>query len=161
MSDPVLVHIDHGVESWDGPINDNMDKIDANFVRSTKSADYGQKTYCDHASVTTGALSGASKALSGLIPAGCMLKGITTRVITAVTGATSVDTGDGTTVDQFGHHTAVALGTTTDYADHKSGFVPTLYKTAGDVVLTAVGSNFTGGNVRVTAHFEKIVAPTS
>lgn len=161
MADPILDHIDHGVESWDSIANDNADKVDANFMRKTKSADHGQATYIDHAEVESSALSGASATLTGLIPAGCILLGVTARVTTAVTGAASTKIGDGTTADLFASAMANALGTTSGLANHKSTWAPKLYTSAGDVVLTANTSNFTAGKIRVTAHFIRLTPPTS
>jgi hypothetical protein len=81
---------------------------------------------------------------------------VTTRVTTAITGATSFDIGDGTTANLFGDDVAVALGTTSN-----NTIAPTRYETATNVVLTANGANFSGGAVRLTVHFLTLVAPTS
>lgn len=120
----------------------------------------GQQTIVDTASATTGTLSGATATLSSLIPAGCMVVGITTRVITAITGATGYDVGDGTTQDAYGANIGIGLGTTSDITDATISAAP-LYTAATDVVLTALGSNFTGGDVRVTVHYIQLVAATS
>lgn len=161
MSDPTLDHIDHGVEGWDTIFNDNMDKLTNNFMRKTKAADHGETTYVEHIEGVSPALSGATYTFTGIIPAGCVLLAVSSRVTTLVTGATSIDIGDGTTADQFAHHTSVALATVTGLANHAASAVPKLYLAAGDIKLTAVGSNFTAGVVRVVAHVLKITSPTS
>jgi hypothetical protein len=161
MSDPTLDPIDHGIASWDAIVTDNFAKVAANWVRSTKSADHGQATYFDHAEVESGVLSGASVTLTGLIPAGCILFGITARNTAAVTGAASTKIGDGTTADLFASAMANALGTTSGLANHKSTWAPKPYLAAGDVVFTANTSNFTGGKIRATAHYLKLTPPTS
>lgn len=105
-------------------------------------------------------LSGASTTVPNLIPAGAVLLGLTARVITAITGATSFDIGDGTDVDRWGAGIAIALDTTADNTDWTSGVISG-FPAANDVVLTAVGGSFTAGAVRVTAHYFTAVAPTS
>lgn len=162
MPDPTFVTVEHGTEGWDAPLNDNFNKVRDNFMRRTKSADHGQETYVDHATVESGVLAGAMVTLAGLIPAGCILLGVTHRVTAVITGATTWDSGDGVTQDLFANDKALALGTTAGLADHKAGtFAPKLYTAAGDVVFTANGPVFTAGKIRATAHFIKLTPPTS
>lgn len=162
MADPTLDHIDHALESWDTIFNDNMDKIDANFMRTTKSAAHGQKIYIEHVEVESAALSGATGTLANLIPAGATVLAVTARVTTLITGATTWDLGDGTTVDLFAAAKALTAGTTSDLTDHKSTWAGAkYYKTTTSVVITANGSNFTAGKIRVSIAYFKSVAPTS
>lgn len=116
----------------------------------------GQKTYkLVSASETLSALSGATAATTNLIPAGARLKGVSCEVTTLIEGATSFNIGDGTDADRFGAAIALAATTTTDDTDataDPSGWSAT----AQDVTLTAVGSNFTAGEVVVTALYEII-----
>lgn len=162
MADPTLDDIEHGLESWDSVANDNFEKIEDNWMRRTKSADHGQETYVDHAEQETGVLAGATVTLTGLVPAGCILLGITCRVTTLITGAATWDAGDGTTADLFANDMALAAGTTSGLADHKATWTaPKVYLAAGDVVFTANGGNFSGGKIRATAHFMKLTPPTS
>jgi hypothetical protein len=100
--------------------------------------------------------SGATRTATALIPANALVIGVTARVTTAVTGATSFDIGDGTTSNLFGDDVAVALDTTS-----ANTIAPSRYAAATNVVLTANGANFSGGAVRLTVHFLTLVAPTS
>jgi len=116
----------------------------------------GQSTQLGQSTTLLSALSGETVTATNLIPANCILLGVTARVTTAITGATTFDIGDGTTADRFGNDIAIALNTTANNC-----IAPALVTAATNVVLTANGSNFTGGAVRLTAHFMTLVAPTS
>jgi hypothetical protein len=103
--------------------------------------------------VTLSALSGASVATTtGLIPDGAVLVGLTTRVSTAITGATGYDIGDGSDADRWGANVAIALNTSSDNRDWTAGTIE-CFTAAQEVTLTAVGSNFTGGAVVIVAHY--------
>jgi hypothetical protein len=103
--------------------------------------------------VTLSALSGASVATTtGFIPDGAVLVGLTTRVSTAITGATGYDIGDGTDADRWGTNIGIALNTSSDNRDWTAGTIE-CFTTAQEVTLTAVGSNFTGGAVVIVAHY--------
>ncbi len=105
-------------------------------------------------------LSGASATTSGLIPAGSLILGVSVRVTTAITGATDFDIGDGTDVDAFGAAIAIGGGTTSDLSDWTIS-TPPLVTSATEVVLTANGSNFTAGAVRIVVWYTTLTAPTS
>lgn len=106
--------------------------------------------------------SGATCTATNLIPAGAMVVGVTTRVTTLVTGATTFDIGDGSTADLFGDDEAVAANSTTGLADHKATWTgPKLYAAATNVVLTANGGNFSAGVVRITVHYMSLSAASS
>ena len=120
------------------------------------TGEFGQSTRLGQSTTLLTALSGATVTATNLIPANCILLGVTARVTTAITGATSFDIGDGSTADRFGDDIAIALNTTANNC-----IAPALITAATNVVLTANGSNFTGGAVRLTAHFMTLVAPTS
>jgi hypothetical protein len=124
-------------------------------------ASSGQETFVKHAFAEP-AMAGAAVTVAGLIPAGCILLGVTTRVTIAIGGAASFDVGDGVTANLFADNTGVGLGSTSDLTDHLAGtWEPKLYVAAGDVVLTANGGNFSAGAVRVTVHYLQLTAPTS
>jgi hypothetical protein len=116
----------------------------------------GQSTQLGQSTVLLSTPSGATRTATALIPANALVIGVTARVTTAVTGATSFDIGDGTTANIFGDDVAVALDTTSN-----NTIAPTRYAAATNVVLTANGGNFTAGAVRLTVHFITLVAPTS
>ncbi len=116
----------------------------------------GQSTQLGQATTLLTGLTGATVTATNLIPANCILLGVTARVTTAITGATTFDIGDGSTANRFGDDIAIALNTTANNC-----IAPALISAATSVVLTANGSNFTAGAVRVTAHYMTLVAPTS
>lgn len=99
---------------------------------------------------------------SNLIPAGATVLGVTIRVTTTMTGATTINIGDGTTATKWGTGIAVAAGTTTTSANFTSGNGnPTHYASATSVVLTAVGggADFTAGVVRIMVNYLANEAP--
>lgn len=114
---------------------------------------------------TTVNLSGATSTASALFPAACIRLGVTARVTTIVTsgdGGTDMNVGDGTDADRYGATIAFAAGTTVDMsnatADPSSGG---WVGATGDVVFTCNGGTFSGGVVRVCAHYLDLTAPTS
>lgn len=116
-----------------------------------------QETRIRHARVQVSP-SGATATATNLIPAGGVLVlGVTVRVTTALGGATSFEVGDGTDVDRWGTAVAVALDTTTSIANFTITS-PVYYPTATSVVLTANGSNFSSGVVKVSVHYIDLVA---
>ena len=126
------------------------------LVRDTQAQGPNLKTV----SVLKSGLSGASVTATNLIPAGCFLLGVTVRVTTAITGATSFSIGDGSDADRWGATIAVAAGTTTTIANFTAnGFGQ--FTAANNVVLTANGGDFATGAVRVTAHYLDLSPATS
>lgn len=98
------------------------------------------------AALTSG---GTANCGTNLIPAGSNVFGCIIRVTTLVTGATSIDVGDGSDADKWGDNIAVTAGTTTTGASFTTGTAtPINYPSATNLVLTANGSNFTAGVVR-------------
>jgi hypothetical protein len=116
----------------------------------------GQSNVFGQASTPLTGFTGATRTATALIPANCIVIGVSCRVITAITGATSFDIGDGTTANLFASAVPVALGSTSNLV-----IAPKVYATATNVVCTANGGNFTAGAVRLTVHYMRIVAPTS
>ena len=105
-------------------------------------------------------LTGASVTATDLIPAGADVRGITTNVVTTITGATGINTGDGIDVDRWGANTALTAGTKTDIKDYTAAGNGQ-FATANDVVITAVGPNFTAGAIRVSVHYLELIPATS
>jgi hypothetical protein len=102
-------------------------------------------------------LSGASVASTITFPNPCLVLGVSCRVISAVTGATSFNVGrTGGTANEFGN-VAVAAGTT------NSGILgtPNGQYSSVTVTLIAVGGNFTGGGVRIQLNYILLNPPTS
>jgi len=126
----------------------------------SRRAANGQLTTQKFATTEVTGMTGASVTASNLIPAGSFIIGVTVRVTTTITGATTFDIGDGVDVDRWGAAIALAAGTTTTIADFTAaGFGQ--FATANDVVLTANGANFTAGAVRITVHYISLTAATS
>ena len=113
-----------------------------------------------HASTLLSGLSGASVSASSLVPDGALILAVTVRVTTTITGATTFDIGDGTDVDRWGAAIALASGTTTDPTDYTDNTISFQTGGAGNVVLTANGSNFSGGDVRVHLTYMSFTGPT-
>jgi len=105
-------------------------------------------------------LSGPTASASFFIPAGSIVLGVTARVTTAITGATTFDIGDGTDVDCWGAAIDIAVNTTTDASKFTITALP-IYSTATSIVLTANGSNFTGGAVKLVLHYIDLHAPAA
>jgi hypothetical protein len=106
--------------------------------------------------------SGATSSATDLFPAGALALGVTTVVSTALTGATGWKVGDGTDADHWGDKTATAKGSATGAADTASGATPLMFCAAAtSVVLTANGSNFTGGKIRVTGYYIELTSLVS
>jgi len=101
-------------------------------------------------------LSGATATTTASFPNQSIILGVSLRVTTTITGATSFDCGDGTTAGRFGGGLGTAAGTTNQGTIGPSGNYATT-----NVVLTANGSNFTGGAVRVCLLYLENVAPTA
>lgn len=109
---------------------------------------------------TVSGLSGATGTRSNFIPGGALVLGITVRVTTLITGATTFDVGDGTDVDRWGAAIAVALNTTTTGTAFTVN-APAHYAADTDLVLTANGSNFTAGAVKLLMTFMVFEAPAA
>ena len=102
------------------------------------------------------ALSGASVTTTIAFPNQCIIMGASVRVTTAITGATSFDAGDGSTVDRFGGTLGIAVNST-----NQGTIGPAGNYSSTTVTLTANGGNFTAGAVRVALHYMVNKAPTS
>lgn len=120
----------------------------------------GQATNVNCVTTSSGALSGATVTLSNARPAGSIIVGVTVRVTTTITGATSFSIGDGSDADRYGASIALTSGTTTTLASHTASPIEWL-SAAGNIVLTANGSNFSGGVVRISVHYLDLTPPGS
>lgn len=109
--------------------------------------------------LSSGALSGATHTYSNFFPAGVRILGVTIAVRTTVTGATSFDVGDGSDVDRWGATIGLSSGTKTDETDWTAD--PASWSSSAvSVVLTANGSNFSGGNVVIFGAYEEMASRT-
>jgi hypothetical protein len=121
---------------------------------------FSQSLNIESDSVLLSGISGATATATNLIPAGSIVFGVTVRVTTAITGATTFDVGDGTDVDRWGAAISINADTTTTASNFTITSVP-IYASATSVVLTANGGNFSAGGVRVTVHFARVTAATA
>ncbi len=110
------------------------------------------------------ACSGPSSVSTQQIPNRAIVFGVSVYVAGTVTGASSFNVdamissggGAGTTAGQFGASLGVSTGS------NNSGVIgPTAWYAASTIRLTANGSNFTGGVVRIAIHYLICLPPTS
>jgi len=88
------------------------------------------------------------------IPDRAIVLGVAARTTLAVTGATSYDVGIGGEQNKFGGTLGIALGAT------NVGVIgPTAFYADTRVRVTANGSNFTAGTVRLIVYFLEMTAP--
>lgn len=128
-----------------------------NTVPQHQSAGYSDRLSFKTVVATTDALSGATATLTNLIPAGSLVLGVVCEVTTAITGATTFKVGDGSDDDRWGALVAIAAGSKSSSANF-TGTQPAFFGSANSVVLTANGSNFTAGVVRVIVHYLSVAA---
>lgn len=134
--------------------------VDFNGIVAVHSnSSNGQKLSLKTVEIELTSLSGATATATDLIPAGAVVIGVTTRVTTTITGATGYDVGD-SDQDRWGTNIDISLDTTSDNTDWTDGSL-LCYPNTTSVVLTALGSSFTGGSVRISVHYIEITAPTT
>ena len=93
-------------------------------------------------------MSGASVTASVQIPANCIVLAVGAYVVTTITGATSYEVGVSGNLSQFGSGLSLTAGSS------NPGLIgPTAFYAATSLILTAVGSNFTAGAVRLSIHY--------
>jgi len=101
-------------------------------------------------------LSGTSVTSTISIPNRAIVLGVSTRTVSAITGATSYDCGISGETSKFGGSLGIATGST------NVGVIgPQAFYSATPIVVTANGGNFTGGAVRVAIHYLLPIAPQS
>lgn len=100
-------------------------------------------------------LSGATVTAGTQIPAGALVLGCGSRVTTTITGATGYSIGYTGSTTAFGSGLGLTVGTT------NQGLVgPNPLYSPTNILLTALGSNFTAGAVRLSLAYILISAPT-
>lgn len=101
-------------------------------------------------------LTGASVDTTIVIPNRAIALAVSVRTTVAVTGATAYNCGIAGDTSKFGGSLGIAAGST------NIGVIgPTAFYADTPVRLTAVGSNFTGGKVRVAIQYLSFTAPAS
>jgi hypothetical protein len=86
------------------------------------------------------------------IPDRAIVLGVTGRVLTSIAGATSWNLGVAADASRYGNGIGVSVGST---VIGPSG-TPTTYWGATPLRVSAVGGSFTGGQVRLSAHYMAI-----
>jgi hypothetical protein len=99
---------------------------------------------------------GATTSTTIVIPARSIVLAVSVRTTLAITGASSFDCGVSGSPSQFGGSLGVALG-----SNNVGVIGPAPFYSNTPIVLTAVGSNFTGGKVRVAIQYLTFTAPAS
>lgn len=125
----------------------------------------GSKTVEAFATTTVTTTAAATATATNLIPAGSMVIGVSTRVVTALTGDagfTGYSVGDGSDVDRWGANLNPADAEVSDLTDC-TVTSPPIYAAATSVVLTQVGGStfVAGGSVRIVVHYMTIGAATA
>jgi hypothetical protein len=109
----------------------------------TSSTDYHRIAIATARATLTN-VSGASVTATGLIPAGAVVMGVTSKVTTALgttNGTTGYKIGTGADDDRWGAITGTVAGTTSDNRDWTAGTIECFPSTT-DVIVTATGGNF-------------------
>ena len=141
-------HVDTGVSvTFDG-----VDWVEGAGSLSANGAGFVHRTIeVDHA-----VGSGATSSIAGIIPASCVVYGVTGRVVSAIGGATSFQIGADGSADRYGSGIGVSAGA---WARGLTGS-PLTYYSDTDVLLTSVGGNFDGSGVfRHAVHIAELTLP--
>lgn len=104
---------------------------------------------------TLSGLSGASRDSTITIPDRAIVLGVSSRTVTAITGATSYDCGIVGEPSKFGGSLGVAAGST-----NRGVIGPQAFYADTKIRLTARGGNFTGGAVRIAVHTLTVGLPS-
>jgi Transposase DDE domain len=100
-------------------------------------------------------LSGATVTTTNFIPANCIVFALSARVVTTITGATSYEVGETGNLSEFGSLLSLPAGPT------NFGLIgPKAFFANTNVLLTAAGSNFTAGAVRLSLVY-MVVGPST
>ncbi len=98
---------------------------------------------------------GATSETSAFVPDKAVVVGVTARVTSAVTGATSWSLGATGSPDRYGS----GFGVSQNAFAHGVTGSPIAYFGGSTLLMTATGGNFTGGAVRLDVHYIDIAPP--
>ena len=99
-------------------------------------------------------LTGASVTAPTPIPANSCVFSVGAYVVSTITGATSYEVGVSGNPGQFGSGLSLSTG-----SSNFGAIGPTVFYSATPLIVTAAGSNFTGGSVRLSIHY--LICPPS
>ena len=130
----------------------------ANYGNEYASATNYHRSVWKQTKATLTATAGTTLTATGLIPAGSLLLGVTSRINVALGATATVQgyaVGDGTDTDLWGVvNTRAAAGTTGAKSFTNPAAAGKFYTTAQNVVVTATGGSFDGtGEIELIAHF--------
>lgn len=100
---------------------------------------------------------GASSVTANVIPAGCVVTGVTGRVIAAISGPTDWSLGISGSLSQYGSGFGVGLNS---FANGVSSSPQAFYADT-PLELTANGGAFASGTVRLAVHYTQLITPRS
>lgn len=100
-------------------------------------------------------LSGANRDSTVTIPDRAIVLGVSSRTVTAITGATSYDCGIAGEASKFGGSLGIAAGST-----NRGVIGPQAFYADTPIRLTARGGNFSGGAVRIAIHLLTVGLPS-
>lgn len=164
-ADVVQVREKVGVNQWTRVFVDSSLNL---IVQSRAASQTVTGTVTEETTLST---SGATTDTSIDLPANSIIEAVTTRIISTINGidSTTLQVGDPTTATRFGTTSTLTLNATAVHMDQMKGGIST--DAAGPVqvstakvrlTLTGGGDNTpSSGQVRVTIHYRKFVAPTS
>lgn len=101
-------------------------------------------------------LSGPSVTSTVFIPTRSIIQGVSTYTSDTITGASSYDCGYAASGSEFGGGLGIPIG-----ANNVGVIGPTAVYSDTTITLTANGSDFTGGKVRVALQYIQLTPPTS
>jgi hypothetical protein len=124
--------------------NGTTAQIDRLYDTYTSSTDYHRLAVAT-ARATLASVNGATVTATGLIPDGAVVVGVTTKVTVTISGGTTTgfQVGTGGDPDRWGEAVALTAGTSLDNTNWTAGTIEA-FTAATDVIVTAVGGNFTG-----------------
>lgn len=123
-------------------------------VSAVTASGAGTEIHCVEEELT--GMSGPTATTTIAFPNQSIILGASVRVTTTITGATSFDAGDGSSASRFGGSLGISAGST-----NQGTIGPAGNYSSTTVTLTANGSDFTAGAVRVALHYMVNKAPTS
>lgn len=118
-------------------------------------AEGGAMTAMRHAEIDHVVAPGPASETSAFIPDKAIVLGVTARVISEIGGASSWSLGVSGSVDRYGSGIGVGLNA---YVSGVTGS-PIAYYGGSTLLLTAEGGDFSGGTVRMAAHYFEISPP--
>ncbi|MEM9145889.1 MAG: hypothetical protein AAGC57_06785, partial [Pseudomonadota bacterium] len=145
-----------GWQVWNAATNSRHTRASGAWVEAgpVESAGGAQTLFriaeIDH---TVGA--GATSATAAFIPDKAIVLGVSARIQTAISGPSAWDLGVAGAPDRYGSGFGTAAGTLVEGVTGQ----PQAYYGGTGLLLTASGSDFTGGVVRLAAHYLAISGP--